>query len=181
MPIISKRFRGSIHDMLSAMKDELRDQVVEQSTTVEGSINYKGYTIEYNREFKSYDIFDDYDLLYAKDVPSIADAKSRIDQEIGASTSIDDSKIIGSSETDFEYIAQVEQAVLDSVRDEVDDIVFREADDALYCTISYNDHITDFEIPYDDLYFTDVDLDTSYIANSIIEAIEEALGHRDNE
>lgn len=180
MPIISKRSRGSVNDMLAAMKDELQ-QNVDSSTAVEGSINYKGYIIEYNKEFKSYDIFDDYDLPYAQDVPSIADAKSKIDQEVDASTSIDGPEIMCSSEIDIEYIAQVEQAVLDSVRDEVDDIVFQEADDALYCTISYNDHITNFEIPYDDLYFTDVDLDASYIANSIIEAIEEALGHRDNE
>ena len=63
----------------------------------------------------------------------------------------------------------------------MDDIVFREAHDALYCTVTYNDYITDFEIPYDDLSMNDVDLDAAYITNSIIESIEEALGHRDNE
>ena len=180
MAIISKRSRGSVNDMLAAMKDALQ-QNVDSSTAVEGSINYKGYTIEYNKEFKSYDIFDDYDLPYAQDVPSIADAKSRIDQEIDASMSIDDSEIIGSSETGSEYIAQVEQAVLNRVSGEADDILFKEADNALYCTVRYNKHITDFEIPYDDLKFDDVDLDADYIANSIIDAIEEASGHRDYE
>ena len=162
MAIISKRFRGS-------------------ADAVQGSINYKGYTIEYNKEFKSYDIFDDYDLPYAQDVLSIADAKHRIDQEVDASTSIDDYEVTGSSETDLEYIAQVEQAVLDKVSGEADDIVFQETDDALYCTVVYMNHMTDFEIPYEDLKFDDVELDADYIANSIIDAIEETLGHRDYE
>lgn len=37
MSIISKRSRGSIDDMLSAMKRALRDQSVEQSTSIEAS------------------------------------------------------------------------------------------------------------------------------------------------
>ena len=110
MAVIPKRSRGSVNDMLAAMKDALRDQTVAQST------------------------------------------------------------IAAASDIDLEYISEVEQAVLDRVESEVDDIVFQEADDALY-----------FEIPYGDLEFDDVDLDADYIANSIIDAIEEALGHRDYE
>lgn len=121
MAMISKRSRGSVNDMLAAMKDALRDQTVEQST------------------------------------------------------------IAAASDIDLEYISEVEQAVLDRVESEADDIVFQEADDALYCTVAYNEHITDFEIPYGDLSMNDVDLDANYIANSIIESIEETLGHRDNE
>lgn len=121
MAMISKRSRGSVNDMLAAMKDALRDQTVEQST------------------------------------------------------------IAAASDIDLEYISEVEQAVLDRVESEADDIVFQEADDALYCTVSYSRHITNFEIPYDDLKFDNVDLDADYIANSIIESIDETLGHRDNE
>lgn len=121
MAMISKRSRGSVNDMLAAMKDALRDQTVEQST------------------------------------------------------------IAAASDIDLEYISQVVQAVLDRVESEADDIVFREAHDALHCTVAYNEHITDFEIPYGDLSMNDVDLDANYIANSIIESIEETLGHRDNE
>lgn len=121
MAKISRGSRGSINDMLSAMKDALGDQSVEQST------------------------------------------------------------VAAASATDLEYISQVEQAVLDKVESEADDIVFQETDDALYCTVTYDQHITNFEIPYDDLSMYDVDLDADYIANSIIESIEEALGHRDNE
>lgn len=121
MAMISKRSRGSVNDMLAAMKDALGGQTVEQST------------------------------------------------------------IAAASDIDLEYISEVEQAVLDRVESEADDIVFQEADDALYCTVTYNEHITNFEIPYDDLSMNDVDLDADYIANSIIESIEEALGHRDNE
>lgn len=121
MAMISKRSRGSVNDMLAAMKDALRDQTVEQST------------------------------------------------------------IAAASDIDLEYISEVEQAVLDRVESEADDIVFQEADDALYCTVAYNEHMTDFEIPYGDLSMNDVDLDANYIANSIIESIEETLGHRDNE
>nr|DAE87784.1 MAG TPA: hypothetical protein [Caudoviricetes sp.] len=121
MAMISKRSRGSVNDMLAAMKDALRDQTVEQST------------------------------------------------------------IAAASDIDLEYISEVEQAVLDRVESEADDIVFQEADDALYCTVAYNEHITNFEIPYGDLSMNDVDLDANYIANSIIESIEETLGHRDNE
>lgn len=121
MAVIPKRSRGSVNDMLAAMKDALRDQTVAQST------------------------------------------------------------IAAASDIDLEYISEVEQAVLDRVESEADDIVFQEADDALYCTVSYMNHITNFEIPYGDLEFDDVDLDADYIANSIIDAIEEALGHRDYE
>lgn len=122
MAVISKRSRGSVNDMLAAMKNALGDEVVEQSTAVSAA-----------------------------------------------------------SDIDLEYIALVEQAVLDRVESEADDIVFQEAQDALYCTVTYNAHITNFEIPYDDLSMNDVDLDADYIANSIIESIEEALGHRDYE
>lgn len=121
MAVISKRSRGSVNDMLAAMKNALGNDVVEQST------------------------------------------------------------VAAASDIDLEYISEVVQAVLDRVEDEADDIVFREAHDALYCTVTYNDYITDFEIPYDDLKFDNVDLDADYIANSIIESIEETLGHRDNE
>lgn len=121
MAKISRRSKGSVDDMLAAMKDALRDQTVEQST------------------------------------------------------------IAAASDIDLEYISEVVQAVLDRVESEADDIVFREAQDALYCTVAYNEHITDFEIPYGDLSMNDVDLDANYIANSIIESIEETLGHRDNE
>lgn len=121
MDVISKRSRGSVNDMLAAMKNALGDEVVEQST------------------------------------------------------------VAAESDIDLAYISQVVQAVLDRVEGEADDIVFREAHDALYCTVTYNDYITDFEIPYDDLSMNDVDLDADYIANSIIESIEEALGHRDYE
>lgn len=120
MANIARRSRGSVNDMLAAMKDALRDQSVEQSTAVSAA-----------------------------------------------------------SDVDLEYISQVEQAVLDKVEGEADDIVFQEAEDALYCTVTYNQHITNFEIPYDDLSMNDVDLDADYIANSIIDSIEEALGHRD--
>ena len=121
MAVISKRSRGSVNDMLAAMKNALGNGVVEQST------------------------------------------------------------VAAASDIDLVYISQVEQAVLDRVESEADDIVFQEADAALYCTVTYMDHITNFEIPYDDLSMNDVDLDADYIANSIIESIEEALGHRDNE
>ena len=94
---------------------------------------------------------------------------------------VEQSTIAAASDIDLEYISQVVQAVLDRVESEADDIVFREAHDALYCTVAYNEHITDFEIPYGDLSMNDVDLDANYIANSIIESIEETLGHRDNE
>ena len=121
MAMISKRSRGSVDDMLAAMKNALGNGVVEQST------------------------------------------------------------VAAASDIDLAYISQVEQAVLDRVESEADDIVFQEAHDALYCTVKYIEYITIFEIPYDDLFMNDVDLDADYIANSIIESIEEALGHRDNE
>lgn len=122
MAKISRRSKGSVDDMLSAMKNAVGDSTVEQST-----------------------------------IAAVSDS------------------------VNMDYIAQVEQDVLDKVRNEADDIVFQESDNALYCTVKYMDYITNFEIPYSDLYFNDVDLDASYIANSIIEAIEEVLGHRDNE
>ena len=121
MAVISKRSRGSVNDMLAAMKNALGNGVVEQST------------------------------------------------------------VAAASDIDLAYISQVEQSVLDRVESEADDIVFQESHDALYCTVTYNEHITNFEIPYDDLSMNDVHLDADYIANSIIESIEEALGHRDNE
>lgn len=96
------------------------------------------------------------------------------DESVEQSTAVS-----AASDVDLEYISQVEQAVLDKVEGEADDVVFQEADDALYCTVTYNQHITNFEIPYDDLSMDDVDLDSDYIANSIIDSIEEALGHRD--
>lgn len=173
MAIISKRSRGSADDMLAAMKDALQ-QNVDSSTAVEGSINYKGYTIEYNEEFKSYDIFDDYDLPYAQDVPSIADAKSRIDQEVDASTSIDDSEVMAADELDSDYISQLVDVVVDKIHDEVDvdDIVFHDEDDMLYCTVTYDGQILDFEIPYEDLMMDELELDANYISNSIIDSIQ---------
>lgn len=121
MANISRRSRGSVDEMLAAMKSALGDQTVEQST------------------------------------------------------------VAAASDADLDYIAQVEQAVIDKVSGEADDIVFQETDDALYCTVVYMDHVTNFEIPYGDLKFDDVDLDADYIANSIIDSIEEASGRRDYE
>lgn len=121
MAKISRRSKGSVDDMLSAMKNALGNDAVEHST------------------------------------------------------------VAAATDVDLDYIKEVEEAVMEKVGDEADDIVFKERGSALNCTVKYMDYITDFTIPYDDLYFNDVDLDSSYIANSIIEAIEEALGHRDNE
>lgn len=121
MANISRRSRGSVDEMLAAMKSALGDQIVEQST------------------------------------------------------------VAAASDADSDYIAQVEQAVLEKLSREADDIAFQETDDALYCTVTYMNHITDFEIPYGDLKFDDADLDADYIANSIIDSIEEDLGHRYNE
>ena len=173
MAVISKRSRGSVNDMLAAMKDALQ-QNVDSSTAVEGSINYKGYTIEYNKEFKSYDIFDDYDLLYAQDVPSIADAKSRIDQEVDASMSTDNSKVMAADELDSDYIYQLADLVVDKIHDQfyVDDIVFHDEIDMLYCTVTYDGQILDFEIPYEDLTMDELELDANYISNSIIDSIK---------
>lgn len=55
--------------------------------------------------------------------------------------SVEQSTVAAASDIDLEYIAEVEQAVIDRVESDVDDIVFQEADYALYCTIAYTEHI----------------------------------------
>lgn len=87
--------------------------------------------------------------------------------------------VSAASDIDVEYIAQVEQSVVNKVMYETDDITFQETDNAIYCTVAYDDYITNFEIPYDDLYMNDVELDANYIANFILDSIDEALEYRD--
>ena len=135
MAVISKRSRGSVNDMLAAMKTALGEQSVEQSTSIEAS------------------------------------------------------ELAEMSSDDIEgYLLDVEMFVRDNAENEVDSLDFSVDFDETFpesgsfiVTVVYNDHIIDLEVPFGDLTFNNVEEDGMYITNSIIESIEESLGHRDNE
>ena len=190
MAKISRRSRGSVDDMLNAFKSEIRN--VESTISVEASINYKGYKIEYNNEFKSYDVYDDYDLPSKNDLASVAEAKKYIDSIANAGTDVkaSDNDVIGglSSDEIEGYLLDVEWFVRDHAEGEVDSLDFSVDFDENYpnagnfiCTMIYDDKVIDMEIPFEDLEFNDVELDGMYIVNSIVESIEETLGHRDHD
>lgn len=193
MAKISRRSRGSVEDMLNVFKHELRNADVESTTSVEASINYKGYKIEYNKEFKSYDVYDNYDLPSKNDFASVNEAKKYIDSVVNAAINIQSSDdavdIVSLSSDEIEdYLLDVEMFVRDNAEGEVDSLDFSVDFDENYpsagnfiCTTVYNDKIIDMEIPFEDLEFNDVELDGMYIVNSIVESIEETLGHRDYE
>ena len=135
MANISRRSRGSVEDMLNAMKNALGENSVEQSKSIKAS-----------------------EL-----------AEMRPDDIEG-------------------YLLDVEMFVRDNAEGEADSLDFSVDFDenfpesgSFIVTVVYNDHIIDLEVPFEDLTFNDVEEDGMYITNSVIESIEEALGHRDNE
>lgn len=79
-----------------------------------------------------------------------------------------------------EYLQELKYRVEQEVDSEVDSIVFEENDDELSVIVRWMDNLVQFDVPYSDLSFEEdgMDVDVSYISNTIIDEIERSLDDR---
>lgn len=78
------------------------------------------------------------------------------------------------------YLQELKYRVEQEVDSEVDSIVFEENDDELSVIVRWMDNLVQFDVPYSDLSFEEdgMDVDVSYISNTIIDEIERSLDDR---
>lgn len=78
------------------------------------------------------------------------------------------------------YLQELKYLVEQEVDSEVDSIVFEENDDELSVIVRWMDNLVQFDVPYSDLSFEEdgMDVDVSYISNTIIDEIERSLDGR---
>lgn len=79
-----------------------------------------------------------------------------------------------------EYLQELKYRVEQEVDSEVDSILFEENDDELSVIVRWMDNLVQFDVPYSDLSFEEdgMDVDVSYISNTIIDEIERSLDDR---
>ena len=75
------------------------------------------------------------------------------------------------------YLQELKYLVEQEVDSEVDSISFKENDDELSVIVGWMGNLVQFDVPYEDLSFEDngMDVDVSYISNTIIDEIERSL------
>lgn len=78
------------------------------------------------------------------------------------------------------YLQELKYLVEQEVDSEVDSISFKENDDELSVIVRWMGNLVQFDVPYEDLSFEDdgMDVDVSYISNTIIDEIERSLDER---
>lgn len=78
------------------------------------------------------------------------------------------------------YLQKLENLVTQKVEDEVDSISFTEKRDELSIVVTWMDEHIQFDIPYSELSFQPnrMDIDVSYVANSVIDEIERSIDER---
>lgn len=78
------------------------------------------------------------------------------------------------------YLQELKYLVEQEVDSEVDSISFKENDDELSVIVIWMGNLVQFDVPYEDLSFEDdgMDIDVSYISNTIIDEIERSLDER---
>lgn len=78
------------------------------------------------------------------------------------------------------YLQELKYLVEQEVDSEVDSISFKENDDELSVIVTWMGNLVQFDVPYEDLSFQDdgMDVDVSYISNTIIDEIERSLDER---
>lgn len=78
------------------------------------------------------------------------------------------------------YLQELKYLVEQEVDSEVDSISFKENDDELSVIVIWMGNLVQFDVPYEDLSFEEdgMDVDVSYISNTIIDEIERSLDER---
>lgn len=78
------------------------------------------------------------------------------------------------------YLQELKYLVQQEVDSEVDSISFKENDDELSVIVGWMGNLVQFDVPYEDLSFEEdgMDVDVSYISNTIIDEIERSLDER---
>ena len=78
------------------------------------------------------------------------------------------------------YLQELKYLVQQEVDSEVDSISFKENDDELSVIVRWMGNLVQFDVPYEDLSFEEdgMDVDVSYISNTIIDEIERSLDER---
>lgn len=78
------------------------------------------------------------------------------------------------------YLQKLENLVIQKVEDEVDSISFTEKRHELSIVVTWMDEYIQFDIPYSELSFqlNKMDIDVSYVANSVIDEIEHSIDER---
>lgn len=78
------------------------------------------------------------------------------------------------------YLQELKYLVEQEVDSEVDSISFKENDDELSVIVRWMGNLVQFDVPYEDLSFEDdgMDVDVSYISNTIIDEIGRSLDER---
>lgn len=78
------------------------------------------------------------------------------------------------------YLQELKYLIEQEVDSEVDSISFKENDDELSVIVRWTGNLVQFDVPYEDLSFEDdgMDVDVSYISNTIIDEIERSLDER---
>lgn len=78
------------------------------------------------------------------------------------------------------YLQELKYLVEQEVDSEVDSISFKENDDELSVIVRWMGNLVQFDVPYEDLSFEEdgMDVDVSYISNTIIDEIERSLDDR---
>lgn len=78
------------------------------------------------------------------------------------------------------YLQELKYLVEQEVDSEVDSISFKENNDELTIIVRWMGNLVQFDVPYEDLSFEEdgMDVDVSYISNTIIDEIERSLDER---
>lgn len=78
------------------------------------------------------------------------------------------------------YLQELKYLVEQEVDSEVDSISFKENDDELSVIVRWMGNLVQFDVPYEDLSFEEdgMDVDVSYISNTILDEIERSLDER---
>lgn len=79
-----------------------------------------------------------------------------------------------------QYLEELKSGVMKEVSSEVDDLTFRTTRSSLIVYVVWMDKTMGFEVPFEDLSFEQegLEVDISYISNTIIDEIERSLDER---
>ena len=79
-----------------------------------------------------------------------------------------------------QYLEELKSGVMKEVSSEVDDLTFRTTRSSLTVYVVWMDKTMGFEVPFEDLSFEQegLEIDISYISNTIIDEIERSLDER---
>ena len=91
-------------------------------------------------------------------------------------SSVEESTAVNAATEDqIVYLTSLEDAIRQSISQDVDDIVFKEGQSDLYVTVKSGNKVIDFEVPFEDLSFDYDNLltDVNYIITHILDEVDD--------